>query len=86
MKNENLLHLNREILFRGKRKSTGEWIEGYLLETTNCSAFDTHVAPFICQKPRYVCDDRLDEIEADTIGQYTGLIDKNGTKILRVIL
>ena len=43
--------------------------------------FDTHVAHFIQQKPRYVCDDRYHEIETNTAGQYTGITDKNGTKI-----
>jgi hypothetical protein len=71
----------REILFRGKRVDNGEWDEGYLSEDTICSAVNTYVAFVICKKPKGVYDDEWYEIDPDTIGQYTGLTDKNGKMI-----
>ena len=70
--------MNREILFKAKRKDNGEWVEGYYV---------------YCRKRHYILpvlnkaigfDEREDEwVEADpnTICQYTGLTDKNGKRI-----
>lgn len=72
----------REILFRGKRTDNGEWVEGYYYKAkyyrTNGELCDYITVPnldeYIIPSPKYVVD-------ASTIGQYTGLKDKNGTKI-----
>lgn len=61
--------MKREILFRGKTES-GKWIFGSLLNP-------------IYQSPQiysFVTDDWLYVIP-ETVGQFTGLTDKNGTKI-----
>ena len=55
----------REILFRAKRQYNGEWIYGDL----------QHNGKNI---PKWVDGE---EIISETIGQFTGLTDKNGTKI-----
>ena len=65
----------REILFRGKRVDNGEWVEGSLIKVdwrnkpTTYSIMPTR--PTACN---YIVD-------PETVGQYTGLTDKNGVKI-----
>ena len=62
----------REILFRGKRLDNGEWIQGDIVQ------FPVHgVVRIVEQEPSY----KDAEVDSDTVGQYTGLTDKNGRKI-----
>lgn len=67
----------REILFRGKRYDDGSWVEGYLIHDETCN---THI-PYI----GYLFDGGHDidvaEIILGTVGQFTGMSDKNGKKI-----
>lgn len=60
--------MNREILFRGKQCYIGEWVYGYLAED-GCGLPVIETARF------------MSAVEPDTIGQSTGLTDKNGKKI-----
>lgn len=68
--------MNREILFRGKRPCNGNWIEGYY-------------APFASNKGlKHAIYTGIDkgciipiEVIPETVGQFTGLCDKNGNKI-----
>lgn len=60
----------REILFRGKNIDL-EWIEGDLLQ--NGVDYKTAIRE---NKER-----RVERVICHTVGQYTGLTDKNGTKI-----
>lgn len=66
--------VRREIFFRGKRKIDGEWVMGNLFIP------DKSDAPYeICVGTNVI---RINyEIDPKTIGQYTGLRDKNGKKI-----
>lgn len=63
----------REILFRGKRVDNGEWAQGSLF--AEGSRFE--IVRGTCNK---VGIEGVDVIP-ETVGQYTGLTDKNGTKI-----
>lgn len=66
----------REILFRGKRKDNGEWLYG-----NYCAAeylTNNGIEHLIIETPRSGCSAH---IIPETVGQFTGLTDKNGTKI-----
>ena len=60
----------REILFRGKRIDNGEWVYGLL-----CRVGDTY-ANIVEKSTEVMCT-----VLTNTIGQSTGLTDKNGKKI-----
>ena len=69
----------REILFRGKQVYSGEWLYG-MPDNEDCSA------DFPCISPsrNYHTKDTfpLDwEVDPETVGQFTGLTDRNGKKI-----
>ena len=66
--------MDREILFRGKRTDNGEWIYGNLFIPDNP---DTPVEILIGTNSVRISYEVLPE----TVGQYTGLTDKNGTRI-----
>ena len=63
----------REILFRGKRIDNGEWLEGNIIINHDFVAIMSYSG---CQ---YWHD--IIEVNSSTIGQFTGLTDKNGVKI-----
>ena len=60
----------RDIIFRGKREDNGEWInesETYIKDGDGT----------------WLCDESNDVVKVipETVGQFTGLTDKNGVKI-----
>lgn len=64
-------------LYRGKRKDTGEWVYGDLIHDKGEQKehlfiwYETDTFPFVNEA----------EVDPETVGQYTGLTDKNGTRI-----
>lgn len=65
----------REILFRGKSIESGEWLYGSLLQL-NCECNNARIFPVNAKNVHESIS-----INSKTIGQFTGLIDKNGKKI-----
>ena len=74
----------REILFRGKTKAIvgcpcnngkpdGEWVNGYIFPDLGAMK----IRQFEPDRPE--CNDY--EVDPETVGQYTGLTDKNGVRI-----
>jgi uncharacterized phage protein (TIGR01671 family) len=65
--------MGREILFRGKSKQTGKWVWGSLIQN---GQYDFAI---------YDCNEHADyngeEVQEDTIGEYTNLNDRKGHRI-----
>lgn len=58
----------RTIKFRGKRIDDGKWIYGYLAGTDSINNIDEVAYP-------------NEDVATETIGQFTGMLDKNGKEI-----
>ena len=77
----------REILFRGKSVNNGEWVEGYLVVTTIEPANDAPIKHYHIEAmtigvfPNEFQSGLSETVDPETVGQFTGLTDKNGKKI-----
>lgn len=69
----------REILFRGKRKDNGEWVEGNLVRDAKRQRYFIMHLLITIPSGHYIEDEY--EVIPETVGQYTGLKDKDGRKI-----
>jgi uncharacterized phage protein (TIGR01671 family) len=69
--------MKREHLYRGKRTDNGEWVEGNLVTVSGKS----YIFPknFLFSMMFSYHSDY--EVIPETVGQFTGLIDKNGVKV-----
>lgn len=67
--------MNREFRFRGKRIDNGEWVYGDL---ENCRIRKCTFIHCYTEDGNY---HKQHEVDAETIGQYTGLKDKDGVDI-----
>ena len=73
----------REILFRGRRTEEDGWAEGYLFNYGTDSGYEeTYILGELDHRDSvfdiWKCADKVDP---KTVGQFTGLLDKNGKKI-----
>lgn len=66
----------REILFRGKSLKNGEFVEGHYFK--NDSGTFIFTFPY---HANYADIDIMVKADPETVGQYTGVNDKNGKKI-----
>ena len=66
----------REVIFRGKRADNGGWIEGDLLQIKyyNKPIIECKIMPQTPVSSAY-------PVIPETVGQFTGLTDRNGKKI-----
>lgn len=62
------IYTNREIKFRGKLKTTGEWVYGDLVRLQDGENEITAIY-------------YKGEVDPKTVGQFTGFTDRNGTDI-----
>lgn len=73
----------REVLFRGKRKNDGEWVVGYYV-VKNDPLLNTKMHFILYQDRNGGFSTSLfswSVVDPDTVGQFTGLTDKNGKKV-----
>ena len=70
----------REILFRGKRTDNGDWVEGYLVKVPIkqdlYNTYRIYYQPF-----EGASSNTYHQVIPETVGQFTGLTDKNGKRI-----
>ena len=65
----------RQIEFRGKRIDNGEWVYGYYARFGFTGREKNYIIP------SYASNLYAIEVDTSTIGQFTGLVDKNGKRI-----
>lgn len=70
----------REYLFRGKRKDNGKFVNGLLVKQLNLDGSD-ELCIQTWKRDKEGVSSRVVEVIPETVGEFTGLTDKNGKKI-----
>jgi len=65
--------MNREVTFRGKRLDNGQWLCGDLMHD-NRGGYYIYPIDSMCLSLE-------NKVDLDTVGQFTGMKDKNGKKV-----
>ena len=68
----------REILFRGKRADNGEWVDGFYTCVADVHYISSGIFDSLING---IINTRGYKVLPETVGQFTGLYDKNGRKI-----
>lgn len=73
--------MNRKIKFRGKRIDTGEWVYGDLIENQGRYYIYYATSDTTLENEDDTIIVLAEEVDPDTVGQYTGKKDRNGKEI-----
>lgn len=82
--------MNREVIFRAKKTSTKEWVEGFVYRhdpPLTCFSTDPQEDPkwYIIKTAfadwNMTRQVEMFEIDPATLGQFTGMLDKNGKRV-----
>lgn len=73
----------REILFRGKHRDKDKWLYGVPMKSADIDNTEMLIIESTFECEEYCCKGcNYDPVIPETIGQYTGVFDKNGVEMV----